>query len=137
METAAAASTEIMVLGWSVILLVVQVIAQASLTSKDNGPAYAAGNHESAPNLSPVAKRVKNALANLLETYPAFIGLALALAVTGRTGSYGAIGAVVWIAARAAYLAIYAAGIPGVRTLAWLGSIVGLAMMLYRLMAGA
>lgn len=137
METAAAASTEIMILGWSVILLLVQIIAQASLTSKDNGPSYAAGNHETAPALSPLAVRVKNALGNLLETYPAFVGLALALAVTGKTGSYGAIGAVVWIVARAAYLAIYTAGIPGIRTVAWLISIAGLAMMLFRLMAGA
>lgn len=137
METAAASSIEIMVLGWSVILLLVQIVLQASLASKDNGSAYAAGNHETAPSLSPLAKRVTNALSNLLETYPAFVGLALALAVTGKTGGYAAIGAIVWIVARAAYLAIYAAGIPGVRTLAWVISIVGMAMMLFRLMAGA
>ena len=47
-------ATELTVLGWSVVLLFVQIILQASLTAKDNGSAYSAGNHEQAPTLSPV-----------------------------------------------------------------------------------
>ena len=127
---------ELTVLGWSVVLLLVQVGLQSTLTARDNGSAYAAGNHERDPQLSPMARRATNALKNLLETYAAFVGLALALAVTQKTGSVAAVGAIIWIAARVAYLAIYLIGIPGIRTVAWLASIAGLLMMLYRLLLG-
>lgn len=131
----AANSTGIWVLGWSVVLLLVQIVLQAGLTARDAGSAYAAGNHTEAAVLSPLGKRVKNAPANLLETYPAFVGLALALAVTGKTGGWAATGAILWLLARVLYLIIYAAGLPGLRTLAWFGSIIGLLLMLWRLMA--
>ena len=61
--------------------------------------------------------------------------LALALAVTGRTGGMAATGAWVWLAARVVYVPLYAFGVPAVRTLAWCVSIVGRLMMLVRLMA--
>lgn len=127
-------STEIWVLGWSVVLLLVQIVLQASLTARDAGPSYAAGNHLDPAALSPLGTRVKNALANLLETYPAFVALALGLAVTGKTGGWAATGALIWLLARVLYALVYAAGIPGIRTAAWLASIAGLAMMLWRLM---
>ena len=75
------------------------------------------------------------ALKNLLETYPAFIALALALVVTGKTGGIGATGAWLWLLARVVYVVLYAAGIPVVRTLVWIASILGLVLMLIRLMA--
>ena len=81
-----------------------------------------------------VAGRLERALNNLLETYPAFIALALALALTGKTGGIAATGAVIWIIARVLYVIIYAAGIPVVRTVIWFASMVGLAMMFMRLM---
>ena len=74
---------------------------------------------------SVIAGRLARALNNLLETYPAFVALALGLIVAGKTGGLGATGAWVWIVARVLYVFIYAAGIPVVRTLVWLVSIVG------------
>ena len=72
---------------------------------------------------------------NLLETYPAFIALALALTVTGKTGGLAATGAVLWLIARLAYVVVYAAGIPVIRTAIWFASIVGLVLMLIRLLS--
>ena len=80
-----------------------------------------------------VARRADRALRNFLETYAAFVGLALALAVTDRAGGAGAIGAAVWFWARVAYLPLYLFGVPYVRTAIWLVSMIGLAAMLYRL----
>ncbi len=82
-----------------------------------------------------VAGRLKRALENLLETYPAFVALALALALTGKTGGIAATGAWLWLAARVVYVPLYAFGVPAVRTLAWVVSIVGILMMLSRLMS--
>lgn len=131
---AAAASTEIWVLGWSAVLLLVQVVAQATAGS-DLGPTYLfSPRDEERVSKSVVARRLKRALYNLLETYPAYIALALALAVTGKTGGIAATGALIWIVCRVAYVLIYAAGIPVIRTFVWLASIIGLLMMAVRLL---
>lgn len=130
----AAASVEITVLGWSVVLLLVQIFAQAT-ASYDLGATYLAGpRDEKRESRRVLAGRLKRALQNLLETYPAFVALALALVVTGKTGGIGATGAWLWLIARVAYVIIYASGVPVVRTLAWLVSLVGLVMMLFALL---
>ncbi len=132
---AAAASSEITVLGWSVVLLLVQVIVQATATY-DLGPKYLfSPRDEGRVSRSIVAGRLLRALRNLLETYPAFVALALALVVSGKAGGLGATGAWLWLAARVIYLPVYAAGIPVIRTLLWALSIVGLVLMLLRLMS--
>jgi uncharacterized MAPEG superfamily protein len=59
--------------------------------------------------------------------------MALGLIATGHTGGIGAIGAIIWLLARIAYLPIYLAGIIYVRTAIWAVSIIGLLMMLWRL----
>jgi uncharacterized MAPEG superfamily protein len=80
------------------------------------------------------AGRARRALHNLLETYPAFVGLALALAISDKTGGVGTVGAEIYLAARALHLVVYVAGISVVRTLLWGVSILGLVMMLVRLL---
>ena len=132
---AAASSTEIAVLGWSVVLLLAQIALQA-VSIYDLGPAYLLGprDHEQ-ESRNPVAGRLKRALENLLETYPAFVALVLALAVTGKTGGIAATGAWVWLIARVVYVPLYAFGVPAARTLVWCVSAAGLVMMLIRLMA--
>jgi uncharacterized MAPEG superfamily protein len=81
-----------------------------------------------------VAGRLSRAVHNLLETYPAFVALVLALAVTGKIGGIAATGAVPWLIARVLFVIFYATGTPVVRTLIWFASIIGLLMMLVRLM---
>ena len=131
---AAAASTEITVLGWSVVLLLAQIILQA-VSIYDLGPYLLGPRDDNRQSGNIVAGRLKRALENLLETYPAFVALALALALTGKTGGIAATGAWLWLAARVVYVPLYAFGVPAVRTLAWVVSIVGILMMLSRLMS--
>ncbi|WP_429814978.1 MAPEG family protein [Ensifer sp. B1-9] len=135
---AAAASTEIWVLGWSVVLLIVHILAQAlSLDlAGDLGIKYLLGpRDEQRVSKSIVAGRLLRSLRNMLETYPAFVALALALAVTGKTGGLGAIGALIWILARVAYIILYVAGVPVLRSIVWFVSIIALLLMVVRLMA--
>jgi uncharacterized MAPEG superfamily protein len=132
---AAAASTEVWVLGWSVVLLLVQIVLQASVLG-DLTPAYLfSPRDEERKTNSVLAERLKRALHNLLETYPAFIALVVALAATGKTGGIAATGALIWIVCRVIYVVLYATGIPVARTLIWLASIIGLVLMLVRLMS--
>ena len=131
---AAASSTEIAVLGWSVVLLLAQILLQA-VSTYDLGPYLLGPRDDNRQSGNVMAGRLKRALENLLETYPAFVALALALAVTGKTGGIAATGAWVWLIARVVYVPLYAFGVPAVRTLAWVVSVVGLLMMLVRLVA--
>ena len=132
---AAAASTEIWVLGWSVVLLLVQIVLQASVLG-DLTPAYLfSPRDEERKTNSVLAERLKRALHNLLETYPAYIALVVGLVATGKTGGLAATGALIWIVCRVIYVVLYAMGIPVARTLIWLASIVGLVLMLIRLMS--
>lgn len=130
----AAASTEIWVLGWSVVLLLVQIMLQA-VSTYDLGPYLLGARDEGRQSGNVMAGRLKRALVNLLETYPAFVALALALVVTGKAGGIAATGAWVWLIARIVYVPLYAFGVPAVRTLVWCVSIVGLVLMFVRLMA--
>lgn len=124
---------ELKLLGWSVVLLLVQIVLQAASSSSELGLPYAMSpRDEGREPRSVYARRIRRALNNLLETYPAFVGLALALVISGKAGGVGAIGAEIYLAARVLYLIVYAAGVSVVRTLFWSLSIFGLIMMLVR-----
>jgi uncharacterized MAPEG superfamily protein len=127
---AAISSSEVTVLIWSAGLLLVQMAAQA-VSTYDLGAGYLLGpRDEDRRSRHVVAGRLRRALANLLETYPAFIALTLALVITGKTGGLAATGAWMWLLARVVYVVLYAAGVPALCTLAFAVSIVGLLMML-------
>lgn len=132
---AAATSTEIWILGWSALLLLVQVALQA-LSTYDLGPAYLLGPRDQKREARNVlAGRLERALKNFLETYPAFIAIVVALVVTGKSGGLAAAGAWIWLAARVIFVPVYAAGIPILRSVIWLVSALGLVLMFIRLVA--
>lgn len=136
MEPATSLPTELLVLGWSVVLLLVHIGLQSVPATLELGTAWNAGaRDEGRKPSSPLAGRAERALRNFQETYPAFIGLALALVLSGQAGGLGATGALVWIIARVAYIPLYMLGIPYIRSLVWVGSIVGLLMMLIELLS--
>jgi uncharacterized MAPEG superfamily protein len=124
---------ELTLLGASTILLVAHVMIQGQTATRDRGLAWNAGPRDgTATPLGPLAGRAARALANFQETYPAFIALALGLAVTGQTGAPGATGAILWFTARVLYIPLYLLGVPYVRSLAWTASMIGLLLMLIR-----
>lgn len=127
---AASLSTEFWVLAASVVLLVVHISWQGMSFTADVGPGYNMGPRDAERPASVLTGRLKRALANYLETYPAFVGLALALEVTGQTGGLGAAGAVIWLLARIVYLPLYAFGVFRIRSIVWLVSLAGIVMML-------
>ncbi len=127
-------SVELKLLGWSVMLLIVHIAAQGVLVAPIRGAAYNAGPRDDGqPPLGKYPGRAQRALENFKETFPAFIALALALAVTARTGGIGALGAWLWFAGRSIYLPLYLLGVPWLRTVAWIVSVIGLVLMIIRL----
>ncbi|HEY1927178.1 MAG TPA: MAPEG family protein [Caulobacteraceae bacterium] len=126
---------ELRLLAWSVILLIVHIMLQAFFVTRARGVAWNTGprDEEASAPLPAIVGRSQRALDNFKETWPAYIALALALAVTNRTGGTGALGAWIWFAARIVYIPLYLLGVPRIRTLVWAMSLVGLIFMLSRL----
>ncbi len=128
-------TTELTVLAWGIVLVLAHIVLQASLAVLSLGLPYALGNQDEGRQESGlIARRARKALRNMLETFPVFVALALALAVTNKSGGIAATGAMIWIWARVGYLAITLAGVPYARTLVWTVSLIGLIMMTARLL---
>ncbi|MEO9078298.1 MAG: MAPEG family protein, partial [Rhodanobacter sp.] len=71
--------------------------------------------------------------ANFLETFPLFaVAVLLALALQ-RHDNMTVLGAQLYFWARLAYVPLYAAGIPYLRTLVWAASIAGIVLVLIAL----
>ncbi|WP_457323723.1 MAPEG family protein [Roseateles sp. P5_E11] len=94
------------------------------------GLMLAMGNRDHMPEATPLAGRAQRAAANTLENLLFFAALALVAQASGATGERVLLGAQVFLWARVAFLAVYLAGIPYLRTAVWTVSIVGLGMML-------
>jgi uncharacterized MAPEG superfamily protein len=123
-------STELVILGWSVVLLLAQIVIQASLATSELGLGYAMGARDEGRALSSrLAGRADRVLRNFLQTFPAFVALAIGVTVAGKAGGAAAVGAHLYFWARVAYIPAYLLGVAVVRTLIWAVSIVGLVMM--------
>ena len=127
-------TTELTLLGWSVVLFLVYLVVQATPALLEQGVGFNAGPRDDAPPLGKYAGRGKRAFENFKETYPIFLALALGLAVTGKSGGAGATGAWLWFAGRIVYLPLYLFGVPYARTLVFTASAVGLGMMTVKLL---
>ncbi|WP_336972844.1 MAPEG family protein [Sphingobium aromaticiconvertens] len=126
---------EIMILAWGAILLLVHIFAAAHVKTKQYGTNWNMGaRDENLPPMNPVAGRLSRAQANFQETLPIAIVALLGVVLAGRTSEWTAIGGWIWLGARIAYLPIYGLGIPKIRTLFFLVSLIGLGMILWPLL---
>tara|TARA_R110000868_G_scaffold72942_7_gene211921 strand:+ start:529 stop:924 length:396 start_codon:yes stop_codon:yes gene_type:complete len=128
-------AVELTILAWSMVLLLVHIFAAAHFKTKQYGPRWNMGaRDEKLPPLHPLAGRLTRAQANFQETLPiAFVAL-IGVVLAGRTSDTTALGAWIWLGARLAYLPVYALGIPMIRTLIFLVSLIGLGMVLWPLL---
>lgn len=131
MDAAALATSPFITLvAWSAALLVFQVALQGFLSTNDLGPKWNAGPRDGERKpVGILAGRAERASANMRETYPAFVGLALSLALVGDPSGWGYRGALIWFACRIVYVPLYLGGIPYIRSLVWLGALAGLICM--------
>ena len=129
--------TEIRILAYGAILLLVYIFAAEHLKTRQYGAKWNMGaRDEAVPPLSPVAGRLARAQANFLEAFPIAIVALLGVVVANRTSSTTALGGWIWLGARVAYLPLYALGVPVVRTIAFAISLVGLALVIKPLLVG-
>ncbi len=69
-----------------------------------------------------------------LETFPFFAAAAIAVVVAGRGNDTTALAAQAYFWARVVYLPLYAAGVPYVRSLVWLVSLLSILALVFALL---
>jgi len=94
------------------------------LGSRDNIP----------PAEGVMERRAERAMLNFKETLPWAIAFLILVQVTGDANGTTALGGWVYLICRALYLPIYLMGTPYVRSLVWMGSMIGLIMVAVQLM---
>ena len=125
---------EIQLLGLGVCLVVIQIVLAAQLGNQQYGLKWAASARDQpVPEPGVLLGRVRRALANMLETFPLFVAAVLAVAVVHRFDQWSLIGAHLYVWGRLAYLVLYAAGVPLLRSLVWNVALAGIFMVLWRL----
>jgi len=114
----------------AIILAVVQIFLPATGRTLQFGSKWNAGpRDEVMPPVTPLTGRLERAQANLYETLPLFIGAVLVAHVAGEDGFLTYWGASLYFWARVVYVPLYAFGVTGLRSLAFLASLVGLLMI--------
>lgn len=124
-------SLELQMLLYAVCLGIAQVFLGAMSSTSQRGFKWNVSSREGQPKeLTGVPARLDRALQNFKETFPFFVAAILMAHVSTRLNGTTAMGAQLYFYARLAYLPIYAFGIPFIRSLVWLVSIVGILMVL-------
>ena len=126
-------SLDLKYLLFSVLLAFVQVLIAAAAANQVVGINTLAGNREDLPVLTGFAGRARRAHLNMVENMVLFTALVLVAAVAGKANAMTAMGALVFFWARLIYAVIYLLGIPWLRTLAWVVSVVGMVMIAWQL----
>ena len=103
------------------------------LASLQRGYVWTAGSRDEACVLTGVAGRLERALQNFVETFPLFAAAVLIAHVTSTHSWMTEWGAQLYVWGRVAYLALYAAGVFLLRSLAWNVATLGIVLVLLSL----
>ena len=129
-----AVPAELLVLAGSVLLVVAQIVLAAQLGNRQYGLRWAASARDGAVEPPGVLLgRARRALANTMETWPLFAASVLAVGLAHRFDLWSLIGAHLYLWARVAYLLLYVAGVPLIRSLVWNVALFGILMVLAQL----
>lgn len=128
---------EMRMLWLSIALGLVQLLLAVLFSLSARGLPWGAGaRDEPAPPLGKVGGRIERAFKNFLETFVFFAAAVLMANAMGRNTPMSALGAEIYFWSRLAYLPVYAAGIPFVRTLLWIVSLIGIGMVMRGIFPG-
>ena len=124
-------TTELSVLAWGCVLALLHVFLAVHFKTRQYGAKWNMGARDGElPPPQPIVGRLNRAQANFYETFPLYAAAALIVTYAHLNTRWTAIGALVWLGARAFYLPLYALGVPYLRSAAWVVSLVGIAMVI-------
>jgi len=121
---------ELQMLAAAVVLGLVHLMWAAAAAQPQRGLKWNVGPRDTPVDLTGMAGRLQRAFANFRETFPFFAVAVLVAYLGGRLGTLTTYGAALYVGARAVYIFLYAFGVPVVRSLVWLASLVGLCLIL-------
>lgn len=124
-------TTELTMLGWTLVLALAQILIAANLRTSETGLAWNMGARDDpAPPMRPVTARMQRAQANLFETLPLFAAAVLIAHLAGRENALTAWASIAYLGARVLYVPLYAFGVPMLRSLVWGVSVAALVTLL-------
>ena len=123
-------SIELKMLMWSVILGIVQLLLAAQAALPQTGLNWNLSPRDEEKKITGVPARLQRAFKNYMETFPFFMAAVLIVQITTLGNNMSATGVHIYFWARVLYVPLYALGIPGVRTLVWVVSMIGVSMVL-------
>ena len=130
-------SVELRMLTLSVVLGIVQIIAASHAASLQRGYRWTASSRdEKVESLRGVAGRLDRALRNFVETFPLFAAVVLVAHVTDTHDVFTEWGARLYFWGRVAYVLLYAAGVPLIRSLVWNVATIGIGLIVAALLLG-
>jgi uncharacterized MAPEG superfamily protein len=128
---------EIRILALGAVLLFIHIFVATRFKTAQYGRQWNVGARDEAlPPANPMTGRTARAQANFQETFPIAIVALLGVVVAQRMSEWTALGGWIWLGARVVYLPLYMAGIPVVRTITYVVSIIGLGMVMKPLLVG-
>lgn len=125
---------ELVWLLWAVALTFAQMLVAVLGATAQVGLPALAGNREGLAPCTGWADRAARAHRNMLENLVLFAALVLVVVVSGKSNSTTLLGAQLFVWARLAYALVFIAGIPWLRTLVWLVSVIGLILIFVQLL---
>ena len=124
---------ELSLLVWSVVLTFAQMLIAVQGTLNQVGLKMLAENREKLPEITGWAGRAGRAHRNMLENLVLFAALVLVAVAADKTNAMTLLGAQLFFWARLAYVGVYIAGIPWLRTGVWTVSVIGLILIFAQL----
>lgn len=122
---------EFIMLGFTLILALFQILWAASARTGELGLKWNAGSRDGeTPPPGKLAGRLIRAQANLFETLPIFVAAVIMARISGEEGMLTFVGTHLYFFGRLVYLPLYAFGVAYVRSLAWVVSLAGLVMVI-------
>ena len=129
-------SVEFTMLALAVVLGLVQLFLAAQFVTSERGVAWNIGPRDETPPLKgKLAGRLDRAFWNFLETFPFFAVAVVMAAILGRHTWQTLWGSQLYLAGRVLYVPLYAFGVTGLRTLAFLAATAGILLLLAALFA--
>jgi uncharacterized MAPEG superfamily protein len=128
---------ELRILALGALLLLIHIFVATRFKTAQYGRKWnISARDESLAPPNAITGRLIRAQVNFEETFPIAIVALLGVVVAGRTNHWTALGGWIWLGARAAYLPLYWAGVPVIRTIVWTLSMIGLGMVIWPLLTG-
>ena len=125
---------ELTLLAYCVILAIVHMLIAVQGAFNQVGLMPLVGNREGFPEILGWGGRAGRASRNMAENLPLFAAVVLTAVALGQTNAMTLLGAQLFFWGRIAYAVCYLGGIKWLRTLSWLASIAGIALILWQLL---